>query len=54
MIHSHLNRNSINSNIKIATYNDQCNGLRPIEKVVQIIVADANVVSKSYPDFGRI
>jgi 3-phosphoshikimate 1-carboxyvinyltransferase len=45
--------NSINSNIKIATYNDHrmAMAFAPLALKVPIIIADANVVSKSYPDF---
>jgi 3-phosphoshikimate 1-carboxyvinyltransferase len=44
---------SINSNIKIATYNDHrmAMAFAPLALKVPIIIADANVVSKSYPDF---
>ena len=44
---------TINSNIKIATYNDHrmAMAFAPLALRVPIIIADANVVSKSYPDF---
>lgn len=44
---------AINSNIKIATYNDHrmAMAFAPLALKVPIIIADANVVSKSYPDF---
>jgi len=45
--------NTINTNIKIATYNDHrmAMAFAPLALKVPIIIADANVVSKSYPDF---
>lgn len=44
---------TINSNVKIATYNDHrmAMAFAPLALRVPIIIADANVVSKSYPDF---
>ncbi len=44
---------TINSNVKIATYNDHrmAMAFAPLALKVPIIIADANVVSKSYPDF---
>jgi 3-phosphoshikimate 1-carboxyvinyltransferase len=44
---------TINSNVKIATYNDHrmAMAFAPLASKVPIIIADANVVSKSYPDF---
>ncbi|MDG2433182.1 3-phosphoshikimate 1-carboxyvinyltransferase, partial [Flavobacterium sp.] len=44
---------TINSNIKIATYNDHrmAMAFAPLALRVPIIITDANVVSKSYPDF---
>jgi 3-phosphoshikimate 1-carboxyvinyltransferase len=43
----------VKSNIKIATYNDHrmAMAFAPLALKVPIIIADANVVSKSYPDF---
>lgn len=45
--------NSINSNIKIATYNDHrmAMAFAPLALKVPIIIENAEVVSKSYPDF---
>ena len=44
---------TITSNVKIATYNDHrmAMAFAPLALKVPIIIADANVVSKSYPDF---
>jgi 3-phosphoshikimate 1-carboxyvinyltransferase len=43
----------INHNIKIATYNDHQNGdgICAISFKVPIVIENAEVVSKSYPDF---
>ncbi|MDD5152155.1 MAG: 3-phosphoshikimate 1-carboxyvinyltransferase [Flavobacterium sp.] len=45
--------NSINSNVKIATYNDHrmAMAFAPLALKVSIIIENAEVVSKSYPDF---
>jgi 3-phosphoshikimate 1-carboxyvinyltransferase len=47
--------NEINSNIKIATYNDHrmAMAFAPLALKVPIIIEDAGVVSKSYPDFWK-
>jgi 3-phosphoshikimate 1-carboxyvinyltransferase len=44
---------NINHNIKIATYNDHrmAMAFAPLALKVPIIIEDAEVVSKSYPDF---
>ena len=45
--------NKINSNVKIATYNDHrmAMAFAPLALKVPIIIENAEVVSKSYPDF---
>jgi 3-phosphoshikimate 1-carboxyvinyltransferase len=43
--------NTINPNIKIATYNDHRMAFAPLALKVPIIIENAEVVSKSYPDF---
>ena len=45
--------NEINSNVKIATYNDHrmAMAFAPLALKVPIIIENAEVVSKSYPDF---
>ena len=45
--------NKINPNIKIATYNDHrmAMAFAPLAIRVPIIIENAEVVSKSYPDF---
>ena len=45
--------NKINSNVKIATYNDHrmAMAFAPLALKVSIIIENAEVVSKSYPDF---
>ncbi|KIC02557.1 3-phosphoshikimate 1-carboxyvinyltransferase [Flavobacterium sp. JRM] len=47
--------NEINSNAKIATYNDHrmAMAFAPLALKVPIIIEDAGVVSKSYPDFWK-
>ncbi len=47
--------NEINPNIKIATYNDHrmAMAFAPLALKVPIIIEDAGVVSKSYPDFWK-
>jgi len=47
--------NEINSNIKIATYNDHrmAMAFAPLALKVPIIIENAEVVSKSYPDFWK-
>ncbi|MNG31102.1 3-phosphoshikimate 1-carboxyvinyltransferase [compost metagenome] len=44
---------NINHNVKIATYNDHrmAMAFAPLALKVPIIIEDAGVVSKSYPDF---
>jgi len=48
-----LATNQINSNVKIATYNDHrmAMAFAPLALKVPIIIENAEVVSKSYPDF---
>jgi 3-phosphoshikimate 1-carboxyvinyltransferase len=48
-----LASNTINPNIKIATYNDHrmAMAFAPLALKVPIIIENAEVVSKSYPDF---
>jgi len=45
----------INSNVKIATYNDHrmAMAFAPLALKVPIIIENAEVVSKSYPDFWQ-
>ena len=45
--------NEINHNVKIATYNDHrmAMAFAPLALKVPIIIENAEVVSKSYPDF---
>ena len=45
----------INSNVKIATYNDHrmAMAFAPLAIKVPIIIENAEVVSKSYPDFWK-
>ncbi|MCV9929249.1 3-phosphoshikimate 1-carboxyvinyltransferase [Flavobacterium sp. LS1R49] len=47
--------NKINSNVKIATYNDHrmAMAFAPLALKVAIIIEEAGVVSKSYPDFWK-
>ncbi|MCV9932196.1 3-phosphoshikimate 1-carboxyvinyltransferase [Flavobacterium sp. LS1R47] len=47
--------NEINPNVKIATYNDHrmAMAFAPLALKVPIIIEDAGVVSKSYPDFWK-
>jgi 3-phosphoshikimate 1-carboxyvinyltransferase len=47
--------NSINSNIKVATYNDHrmAMAFAPLAIKVPIEIENAEVVSKSYPDFWK-
>ena len=47
--------NEINHNIKIATYNDHRMAMEfaPLALKVPIIIENAEVVSKSYPDFWK-
>lgn len=47
--------NTINPNVKIATYNDHrmAMAFAPLALKVPIIIEDAGVVSKSYPDFWK-
>jgi 3-phosphoshikimate 1-carboxyvinyltransferase len=47
--------NKINPNVKIATYNDHrmAMAFAPLALKVPIIIEDAGVVSKSYPDFWK-
>lgn len=47
--------NQINSNISIATYNDHrmAMAFAPLALRVPIIIDNAEVVSKSYPDFWK-